>query len=197
MAARPGSSRLSCSTTRRTASWGSSPPCSSTWSRRARRVACHRWCTARASAPSLPKTSSAASRTTTGGRPSGPTSSARARSAAARLRRSPSDRFMARLQCLLEVVHIPAVQTMLAVVNPVKSRREEYSAATREALLESATALFAEHGYTRASLDEIAGRARVTKGALYGHFASKQALFRAVLDHLEASTTREVTRAIE
>ena len=86
---------------------------------------------------------------------------------------------------------------MLAVVSQVKSRREEYSAATRQALLDSATTLFAERGYAQTSLEEIAAGARVTKGALYGHFASKQALFRAVLEDLEAGTTREVGRAVE
>ena len=87
--------------------------------------------------------------------------------------------------------------TMLPVVPGVKSRREEYSAATRQALLDSATELFAERGYARTSLDEIAAGARVTKGALYGHFRSKQALFRAVLHQLEAATTAEVQRAVE
>lgn len=86
--------------------------------------------------------------------------------------------------------------TMLPVVNPVKSRREEYSATTRQALLDSATALFAERGFARTSLDDIAAGARVTKGALYGHFASKQALFRAVLQELEAATQAEVERAV-
>jgi AcrR family transcriptional regulator len=86
---------------------------------------------------------------------------------------------------------------MLPVVNPVKSRREEYSAATRQALLDSATALFAERGYPRTSLEDIAAGARVTKGALYGHFPSKQALFRAVLQDLEAATTQQVARAVE
>jgi AcrR family transcriptional regulator len=86
---------------------------------------------------------------------------------------------------------------MLRVVTQVKSRREEYSAATRQALLDSATALFAQRGYARTSLDDIAAGARVTKGALYGHFPSKQALFRAVLHDLEAATTREVARAVE
>ena len=85
---------------------------------------------------------------------------------------------------------------MLSVVNPVKSRREEYSAATRHALLDSATSLFAERGYARTSLDEIAAGARVTKGALYGHFESKQALFRAVLHQLEAATTEDVRKAV-
>src|SRR3954453_19316598 len=84
---------------------------------------------------------------------------------------------------------------MLPVVETGKSRREEYSASTRRALIDSATALFAERGYARTSLDEIAAGARVTKGALYGHFDSKQALFRAVLHQLEAATTEEVERA--
>jgi AcrR family transcriptional regulator len=82
------------------------------------------------------------------------------------------------------------------LVTQGKSRREEYSAATRRALLDSATALFAERGYARTSLDEIAVAARVTKGALYGHFASKQALFRAVLHELEEATSQDVERAI-
>jgi AcrR family transcriptional regulator len=85
---------------------------------------------------------------------------------------------------------------MLPVVEPGKSRREEYSAATRQALVDSATALFAERGYARTSLDEIAAGARVTKGALYGHFANKLALFRAVLQDLEAATAHEVERAV-
>jgi AcrR family transcriptional regulator len=81
-------------------------------------------------------------------------------------------------------------------VTQVKSRREEYSAATSRALLDSATTLFADRGYARTSLDEIAAGARVTKGALYGHFGSKQDLFRAVLEELEAATTQVVERAV-
>jgi AcrR family transcriptional regulator len=84
---------------------------------------------------------------------------------------------------------------MLPVVRELKSRREEYSASTRKALLDSATALFAERGYARTSLDDIAAGARVTKGALYGHFDSKQALFRAVLEDLERTATEEVRSA--
>jgi AcrR family transcriptional regulator len=84
---------------------------------------------------------------------------------------------------------------MLAVVKPRQSRRDEYSATTRRALLDSATKLFAEHGYARTSLDEIAAGARVTKGALYGHFASKQDLFRAVLQELEAATMQQILEA--
>ena len=62
-----------------------------------------------------------------------------------------------------------------------KSRREEYSEATRAALIDSASDLFAQKGFAKTSLDEVAAAARVTKGALYWYFPSKQALFRAVL----------------
>jgi AcrR family transcriptional regulator len=70
---------------------------------------------------------------------------------------------------------------------PQRSRREEYSDATRAALVASAARLFAARGYTATSLDDIAGDARVTKGALYHHFTGKRALFEAVFQALEVA----------
>ena len=77
----------------------------------------------------------------------------------------------------------------------VKSRRELYSEATRAALLEEATALFAERGYAGTSLEDVASASQVTRGAVYHHFASKQALFEAVLDRQEARATEEIIAA--
>jgi AcrR family transcriptional regulator len=77
----------------------------------------------------------------------------------------------------------------------VKSRRELYSEATRAALLEQATALFAERGYAGTSLEDVASASRVTRGAVYHHFASKRALFEAVLELQEARVTAEVIAA--
>jgi AcrR family transcriptional regulator len=77
----------------------------------------------------------------------------------------------------------------------VKSRREMYSEATRAALLEEATALFAERGYAGTSLEDVASASQVTRGAVYHHFASKQALFEAVLELQEARVTAEVLAA--
>jgi AcrR family transcriptional regulator len=73
------------------------------------------------------------------------------------------------------------------------SRRQEYSSSTRKALLKSASALFAERGYAGTSLDEVATAARVTKGALYHHFAGKLDLFQAVFDECEAAAVRRIT----
>ncbi|MEV0779629.1 TetR/AcrR family transcriptional regulator [Streptomyces sp. NPDC050428] len=52
---------------------------------------------------------------------------------------------------------------------------------TQQALLREGRRLFAEVGYGAVSLAEIVAAAGVTKGALYHHFDSKTALFRAVL----------------
>jgi AcrR family transcriptional regulator len=77
----------------------------------------------------------------------------------------------------------------------VKSRREMYSEATRAALLDEATALFAERGYVSTSLEDIASASRVTRGAVYHHFASKQALFEEVLSAQEMHAIAEITAA--
>jgi AcrR family transcriptional regulator len=70
-------------------------------------------------------------------------------------------------------------------VATAQSRRLEYAEATRQALVDSAVELFTERGYAGTSLDEIAKRARVTKGALYHHFSGKQAMFEAAFDAVE------------
>ncbi len=53
-------------------------------------------------------------------------------------------------------------------------------------MLAAARASFATKGYAQTSVDQIAGAARVTKGAVYHHFAGKEALFRAVFVEVEA-----------
>jgi AcrR family transcriptional regulator len=76
-----------------------------------------------------------------------------------------------------------------------RSRREEYAEATHEALLDSASACFFEAGFSATSLDQVAHRARVTKGAIYHHFDSKRDLFMAVLERQQAWTVQTVTEA--
>ena len=76
-----------------------------------------------------------------------------------------------------------------------RTRREEYAEATYEALLDSAAACFLEWGYAATSLDAVAKRARVTKGAIYHHFASKKDLFMAVLERQEENQARTINQA--
>ncbi len=81
-------------------------------------------------------------------------------------------------------------------MSAVKSRREEYSDATRHALLESAAELFGEAGYAGTSIDDIAGAARLTKGALYHHFKGKPELFEAVYERSCEALMDRVTEAV-
>jgi AcrR family transcriptional regulator len=55
------------------------------------------------------------------------------------------------------------------------------SAATKERLLEAATAEFAAHGIAGARVDRIAAAARANKQLIYAYFGSKEQLFDAVL----------------
>ncbi|MGI5471384.1 ScbR family autoregulator-binding transcription factor [Streptomyces sp. CA-132043] len=52
---------------------------------------------------------------------------------------------------------------------------------TRQAVLVAAAEVIGERGYEAATIAEIIQRAQVTKGALYFHFPSKDALARAVI----------------
>lgn len=76
-----------------------------------------------------------------------------------------------------------------------KTRREEYSEATRRALLKAARLLFSKLSFADVSVDQICERARVTKGALYHHFKNKKDLFSAVFDQVENEMMAEVAAA--
>src|SRR5579872_5011910 len=55
---------------------------------------------------------------------------------------------------------------------------------SRERILDAAMETFARYGYRRASMDQVADTADLTRQALYHHFESKEALFRAVVEAL-------------
>jgi TetR/AcrR family transcriptional repressor of mexJK operon len=51
-------------------------------------------------------------------------------------------------------------------------------------ILRAATEAFLEAGYERASMDEIAAKAAVSKATVYSHFRNKEALFEAIIREL-------------
>ena len=63
----------------------------------------------------------------------------------------------------------------------------------RQAILTAALELFARFGFKKASVEEIATRARVGKGTIYLHFASKEELFGAVMCRIWDELLRELT----
>jgi AcrR family transcriptional regulator len=67
---------------------------------------------------------------------------------------------------------------MTATARVPRPRREE----VRSRLLAAAATVFAQRGFSGATIDEIAALAGFTKGAVYSNFASKDELFLALLD---------------
>src|ERR1700679_3961521 len=66
------------------------------------------------------------------------------------------------------------------------SGRARQAETTRRALIASARALFAEHGYHAVSVRDVTAKAGVTRGAVGHHFAGKEDLFLAVFDAVES-----------
>src|SRR3954454_6919782 len=97
--------------------------------------------------------------------------------------RSPADRIRSTIP---KVPKVPGV-----------SRRQQYSASTKRALVDVATRLFTEQGYAATSLDQIVAGARVTKGALYHHFSGKQAVFEAAFEKIETDAAARIRKALK
>jgi AcrR family transcriptional regulator len=66
----------------------------------------------------------------------------------------------------------------------VARQTKERAELTREAVLDAATQVFFRRGVARASLEEVARAAGVTRGAVYWHFRDKLDLFAAVEERL-------------
>ncbi|MEV7864756.1 helix-turn-helix domain-containing protein [Streptomyces sp. NPDC088124] len=60
--------------------------------------------------------------------------------------------------------------------------REQAAAATRTAILDTAEALFADHGYARVTVKRVAEAAEVAQGTVYAAFGSKPALVAALTE---------------
>src|SRR5262245_28777906 len=63
----------------------------------------------------------------------------------------------------------------------VRLTRAQQQERTRAGVLAAARDEFAQHGYAEATVDRIAERAELTRGAVYSNFPSKRALYLAVL----------------
>lgn len=57
--------------------------------------------------------------------------------------------------------------------------------ATKEKILLTALALFAQNGYEAVSVSDIAGELGMTKSSLYKHFENKRAIFDSIISEME------------
>lgn len=80
---------------------------------------------------------------------------------------------------------------------PQRLTREESRAQTRERLLEAARRVFARGGYGGASVDTISAEAGFSKGAFYGHFETKEAIFLELLSRHMAAEAEQLGRLVD
>lgn len=73
---------------------------------------------------------------------------------------------------------------------------QERSRTRRQRLLDAALEVFAARGYNETAVDDIARVSDTSKGGLYFHFPSKQALFLALLDEASDALLRRVEEAM-
>ena len=71
------------------------------------------------------------------------------------------------------------IQSKSLVSKPLKERK-------REAVLKAARESFLENGFAATSMDVVAARAGASKRTVYNHFASKEELFKSVIDEFHA-----------
>lgn len=64
-------------------------------------------------------------------------------------------------------------------------RTRQQALDTRAKIINAAERAFFLHGVARTSLDDIAKEAGVTRGAVYGHFKNKEAVFHAMFEYFD------------
>jgi AcrR family transcriptional regulator len=78
----------------------------------------------------------------------------------------------------------------------IKRTQAGRSAATKDALVEAARPLFAEHGFGGVGTEAIVRAAGVTRGAMYHQFADKTELFAAVFEAVEEDVNQRIAQSI-
>jgi len=78
---------------------------------------------------------------------------------------------------------------------PPRRTQAERTSATKRALLDAARQQFTVRGFTGTGREQVAAAAGVSRGALYHHFGTKEGLFRAVVEELEAGLAQQVATA--
>jgi AcrR family transcriptional regulator len=72
------------------------------------------------------------------------------------------------------------------------NQKAEKGQATRRLIVETARGLFAARGYAEVSIEQVLRASGVSRGALYHHFAGKEALFEAVVEAMAIEVAKKV-----
>lgn len=76
-------------------------------------------------------------------------------------------------------------------------RTKEEADQTRQSILDAAVEVFSERGVARASLENVAKAAEVTRGAVYWHFKNKQEIFDALHERLHTPFIQKILEGLE
>src|SRR3954447_10267712 len=76
------------------------------------------------------------------------------------------------------------------------AKQAERRAGAPEAILKAGRRLFGDRGFASTTIDDIAEAAQGAKGAVYHHFATKEAVFAAVFDVASRDLVAEIDRAV-
>jgi AcrR family transcriptional regulator len=77
----------------------------------------------------------------------------------------------------------------------VSKKQKNIINSTKERIIEAAQSLFSEHIYLSVSMDDIAKKLNITKAALYYHFASKEEIYKKVLERAFDELRSYITKA--
>jgi AcrR family transcriptional regulator len=79
----------------------------------------------------------------------------------------------------------------------MRRRQAERSDTTRRAIIQAARDLFAGDGYDRTSIEQIAEKAGMSKGALYHHFRDKAEVLAAVYEDIARGTVGKLLAGVD
>src|SRR5271156_5578524 len=78
-----------------------------------------------------------------------------------------------------------------------KNKHQARTEETQSRILDAAQTVFSEQGFEKAQLEEVAARAGFTRGAIYAHYASKEDLFLALMEHRVLTKFTAIRQVIE
>ena len=74
---------------------------------------------------------------------------------------------------------------------------EAHRESRRRQILDAAAACFARHGFHRASMQDIIAESRLSPGAIYGYFSSKDEIIEAIADERHAHESALLAQALQ
>ena len=86
---------------------------------------------------------------------------------------------------------------MPTAIQKARNKHQVRTEETQAKILAAAEATFSERGFESAQLEDVAARAGYTRGAIYAHYASKEDLFLALMEHRVLTRFVAIRQAIE